>query len=261
MGINTFKATKMNKVTLIKVFLSSLFIQTTLNFRRMQNLGFVMSIIPLVRQWQKQDKDIEEILIRHLQMFNTHPYLAASVIGSVVRLEEDNTASEAVTDTSALKQNLAGPYAAIGDIFFWGALRPFAAVFAVVPAYAGLIIAPLAFLLIYTPAHVWVRFIGFMESYRRGKQGVEFIRSMDLPRTAIIIRWCLILILAGLIHWLLLLIGTGPFINTTGIFMKIAALGIVLASFWLINKGISQVYILYGTAVVFFLVSWKELLN
>ncbi len=250
----------MTKATVIKIFLRSLFIHTTLNFRRMQNLGFALSIIPLIRQWQKQHKDVKEILQRHLQMFNTHPYFSASIIGAIVRLETDCADSGAGPDTVAVKQSLMGPYAAIGDIFFWGALRPFAAIFAVVLAYAGLIIAPLAFLLIYTPTHIWVRCKGFIESYRRGKQGIEFIRIMDLPRAAIKIRWCSILILAVLAHWLLQ-IGAGPLTNTNGIIMKLMILGVVVGCFWLINKGISQVYILYSTAAILLFISWKQLLK
>jgi PTS system mannose-specific IID component len=225
----------------------------------MQNLGFAMSIIPLVRRWQEKHKDVEGILQRHLQMFNTHPYFSAAIIGSIVRLEKDCADSGTTPDTVAVKQSLSGPYAAIGDIFFWGALKPFAAIFAVVLAYLGLIIAPLAFLLIYTPAHLWVRFKGFIESYRRGKQGIEFIRNMDLPRTSIRIRWSLVLILAGLVYWLLQT-GNGSII-TTGILIKLMALIAILACFWLINKGISQIYILYGVAAVFLFISWKELLN
>ena len=110
----------MNRAVVIKIFLRSLFIHTTLNFRRMQNVGFAMSIIPLVREWQKQHKDVEEILLRHLQMFNTHPYFSAPVIGSIVRLEIDYADSGATPDTVAVKQSLMGPYAAIGDIFFLG---------------------------------------------------------------------------------------------------------------------------------------------
>jgi PTS system mannose-specific IID component len=250
----------MNRAAVMKIFLRSLFIHTTLNFRRMQNLGFAMAIIPLVRHWQKQDKDVKEILIRHLQMFNTHPYFSAPVIGSIVRLEIDCDDNGTAPDAVAVKQSLMGPYAAIGDIFFGSALKPFAAVFAVVLAYAGLIIAPLAFLLIYTPAHLWVRIKGFLESYRRGKQGIEFIRIMDLPRIAIRIRWCLILILAGLVHWPLQ-IGSVPFINIGGILMKFTVLGAIIACFWLINKGISQVYILYSAAAIFLFISWKELFN
>ena len=250
----------MTAATVIKIFLRSLLIHTTLNFRRMQNLGFALSIIPLVRQWQNQHKDVKEILLRHLQMFNTHPYFSASIIGSIVRLETDCADSSSVPDTVAVKQSLMGPYAAIGDIFFWGALRPFAAVFAVVWAYTGLIIAPMAFLLIYTPAHIWVRCKGFIEGYRRGKQGMEFIRIMGLPSTAIKIRWCSILILAGLAH-LLLQIGAVHLTNTNGIIVKLTALGVIVSCFWLISKGISQVYILYSTAAIFLFISWKEILK
>jgi mannose/fructose/N-acetylgalactosamine-specific phosphotransferase system component IID len=115
----------MTKATLAKIFFRSLFIHATLNFRRMQNLGFVMSIIPLVRQWQKQQKDIEKILLRHMQMFNTHPYFSAPIIGSIVRLETDYADSGVLTDTVAVKQSLMGPYAAIGDIFFLGSTEAF----------------------------------------------------------------------------------------------------------------------------------------
>ena len=79
----------MKKTTLMKIFLRSFFIQTTLNFRRMQNLGFTMAIIPLIRELRLQQKDSERMLTMHLQMFNTNPYFSASVIGSVVRLEEE----------------------------------------------------------------------------------------------------------------------------------------------------------------------------
>ena len=75
-------------------------------------------------------------------------------------------------DVPRLKQSLMASYAAIGDIFFWGALRPFASIFAVILIYMGLIIAPVAFLLIYTPAHFWIRLKGFIEGYRQGKKGI-----------------------------------------------------------------------------------------
>jgi PTS system mannose-specific IID component len=250
----------MTKATVISIFLRSLFIQTTLNFRRMQNIGFAMSLLPMVRHLQKQHKDVNDILLRHLQMFNTHPYFSASIIGSIVRLEMDYNDTGVLQDTVAVKQSLMGPYAAIGDIFFWSALRPFAAFFAVVLAYTGLVIAPLAFFLIYTPVHIWVRFKGFMESYHRGKEGIEFIRIMDLPRMSIRIRWYSIVILSGLAYWLLH-VGTGSFDNSSGIIMKMMGLGAVVSCFWLINKGVSQVYVLYGTAAIFLFLSWKELLR
>ncbi|MCX5850369.1 MAG: PTS system mannose/fructose/sorbose family transporter subunit IID [Deltaproteobacteria bacterium] len=249
----------MKKTTLMKIFLRSFFIHTTLNFRRMQNLGFAMAIIPLIREWRLEQKDSEKIMTRHVQMFNTHPYFSAPVIGSVVRLEEEQAGKGEALDVIAIKQSLMASYAAIGDIFFWGALRPFASIIAVMSACMGLIVAPVIFLLVYTPVHLWIRLKGFIEGYRGGKKGFEFIRSMDLPGVAVKIRWLSLFILAGSVIWLSC--GYWPFVNTFSVIVKLTALAVVLICLILIKKGISQVYIIYSAVVIFILISWTGFIN
>lgn len=199
------------------------------------------------------------MLTMHLQMFNTNPYFSASVIGSVVRLEEEQAGGE-ILDIPPLKQSLMGSYAAIGDIFFWGALRPFASIFAVILSYMGLMLAPVAFLLIYTPAHFWIRLKGFVEGYRQGKKGFEFIRSLDLPSVAVKIRWLSLIVLAGAVIWLSCY-GNWPFIKTYSVIIKLTAMAVVLLCLLMIKKGISQNYIIYGAVVIFFLISWTGLIN
>jgi len=245
----------------MNIFLRSFFIQTTLNFRRMQNMGFAMAIIPLIRELRLQRKESGKILTTHLQMFNTHPYFSAPIIGSVVRLEEEQAQKGESFDAAAIKKSLMASYAAIGDIFFWGAMRPFASIFAVVLAYMGLILAPVAFLLIYTPVHLWIRLKGFIEGYREGKKGFEFIRALDFPRVAVKIRWVSLIVLTGLVIWLSRDGGYWPFIKTYGIVMKLTALTAVMLCLSLIKKGISQIYIIYGAVVIFILISWKGFLT
>jgi mannose PTS system EIID component len=249
------------KTTLMKIFLRSFFIQTTLNFRRMQNLGFTMAIIPIIRELRLQQKESEQMLTTHLQMFNTHPYFSAPIIGSIARLEEEKADHGEAFDALAIKQSFMASYAAIGDIFFWGALRPFASIVAVILIYMGLIIAPVAFLLIYTPAHFWIRLKGFIEGYRRGQKGFEFIRSLYLPGIAVKIRWLSLLILTVLVIWLSSNVGYWPFIKTSGVIMKLTALATVMLCLLLIKKGLSQVYIIYGALAMFLLISWKGFLN
>jgi PTS system mannose-specific IID component len=251
----------MKRAALINVFLRSFFIQTALNFRRMQNLGFAFSLIPLVRQRKLLPADAAAILTRHLQMFNTHPYLSAPVLGSIVRMEEENIGgTDGGASVITIKQSLMGPYAAIGDTFFWGALKPLAAIVASALAFSGYVIAPLAFLMIHSPAHIWVRLKGFVEGYRRGKQGIEFIRMIELPRVSTKIRWVSLIILGFCALWLSY---TG-LINSDaipGIVFKAAAIVIILCCYFLIKNGISQVYILYGTALIFLLISWSGFLT
>lgn len=249
----------MKKTTLIKIFLRSFFIQTTLNFRRMQNLGFAMAIIPLVREWNLSRKDSEKMLTRHLQLFSTNPYLSGSVIGSVVCLEEEENGKSEDLNISTIKQSMMGSYAAVGDVFFWGALRPFASIIAVILSYMGLIFAPVAFLLIYTPSHIWIRLKGFIEGYRGGEKGFEFIRSLDLPGVAVKIRWLALVALACSAVFLSETEGW-PFIKTFDIIAKLTAIAFILFCLLLIKKGVSQVYIIYGAVILFFLISGGGLL-
>lgn len=227
----------------------------------MQNMGFGMAIIPLIREMRLQRKESERILTAHLQMFNTHPYFSAPIIGSIVRLEEENVSREKTLDTVSIKQSLMASYAAIGDIFFWGALRPLAAIIAVILIYMGLAIAPVIFLLIYTPAHLWVRLKGFIEGYRKGKTGFEFIRSLNLPGVAVKIRWISLIGLIALMIWLSRSGGYWPFIKTYGVVVKLATLTTVMICLLMIKKGISQIYIIYGAVVMFVVISWTGLLS
>ena len=249
----------MKRESLIKIFLRSFFIHTTLNFRRMQNLGFAYSIIPLLRERKLSGGDEKEMLTRHLQMFNTHPYLSAPLIGSIIRMEEERQAGDDAAVIVMVKQSLMSPYAAIGDTFFWGVLRPCAGIIAVSLAGLGYLFAPLAFIIFYTPAHVWVRLKGFMEGYRWGKQGIEFIRKIDLPSIGARVRWLSLVVLSGCGTWLLQE-GHSVFAGTHRLVVAMAMLVIILSCWWLIKKGVSQIYILYGAALLFMIYSSRDLL-
>jgi mannose/fructose/N-acetylgalactosamine-specific phosphotransferase system component IID len=239
-------AVLMKRSTLFSIFIRSLTIQVSFNFRRMQNLGFAFAMFPLIAEQRKDRTETEVFLARHLQMFNTHPYLVSSVIGSVARIEEEAYTPESAED---LKKTLMGPYAAIGDSFFWGALRSFSAVGAVILALAGNLLAPLAFLLLYTPAHLWVRVKGFLEGYRCGRNGIDFIRALDLPRESVKFRYLTLILIGSL---------AAAAVDTTSRSwnflpeMPGGAVGLVLflLAFAGVRRGISSVKILYGMSIL-----------
>jgi mannose PTS system EIID component len=241
----------MKRSTLFLIFLRSLTIQVSFNFWRMQNLGFAFAMLPMIRQQDGDRMRIAASLASHLQMFNTHPYLAAPVIGAVVRIEEEGRTPEAVD----LKTTLMGPYAAIGDSFFWGALRSFSAVGAVIIAFTGILAAPLAFLLLYSPFHLWVRGKGFLEGYRRGKNGIDFIRGLDLPGAAGRIR-LLSLIPIGVLAAVAVEMALQPWNFLPEIPARAAALCLLILFSLGIHKGISPVKILYGMTLLCMVISF-----
>jgi PTS system mannose-specific IID component len=238
------RAGSMKKETLWSIFLRSLTIQASFNFYRMQSLGFAFAMLPLARQ-ERDPGRLADALTRHLQMFNTHPYLTAAVIGSVARIEEEGDAAAA----DHLKKAVMGPYAAIGDPFFWGALRPFSAVFAVILGVTGILLAPVAFFFLYNPAHAWVRGKGFIEGYRLGKSSIEFIRSLNLPAVAGRIRF-LSLGLIAILSAIAVEMAYRPWAFLPEIPAKAVALVLIVLCFMGIRRGISSVKILYGVTLL-----------
>jgi mannose PTS system EIID component len=235
----------MNGSTLFGIFLRSLTIQVSFNFWRMQNLGFAFAMLPLIRRQDGDRIRISTALDRHLQMINTHPYMVAPMIGAVARIEEEGRAAEAAD----LKAALMGPYAAIGDSFFWGALRSFSAVGAVIVAFTETFPAPLAFLLLYSPAHLWVRGKGFLEGYRQGRDGIHFIRGLNLPGAAVRVRF-LLLILIGILAAIAMDMACRPWNSLPFIPARAAALILLILIFLGVRRGVSPVQALYAMTLL-----------
>ena len=244
MGFFPARVDGMKQSVLWNIFLRSLTIQASFNFTRMQSLGFTFALLPLIRR-ECDSRRLTESLKRHLQMFNTHPYLAAPVIGAVTRIEEEG-------DTAAaehLKKAVMGPYAAIGDPFFWGALRPFSALVAVILALKGVLLAPLAFVILYDPVHAWVRGKGFIEGYRLGKGSIEFIRGLNLPAVTGRIRF-VSLILIGILAAVATETAAHSWMVLSEIPGKAVALVLIILCFMGIRRGISPMMILYGATLL-----------
>lgn len=227
-------------------------IQASWNISRMQGLGFACAISPLsLEQGECGQPETSALLSRHLQRFNTHPYLAAPIIGSVTRLEAEGRSSESVD----LKNALMGPYAAIGDVFFWGALRPFSGIAAVCLAIEGFFLAPLLLLALYNPPHLWVRVRGFISGWQQGKSAYEFIHRLDLPNKSKAIRWCSTVLL-GVAAWLASAkVPSHNLLPPDAVPDQVGGLLVVLAGFLAVKNGVSPLAILYGSVLIFTIVT------
>jgi mannose/fructose/N-acetylgalactosamine-specific phosphotransferase system component IID len=147
---------------LLAVFRRALLIQASWSFDRMQTIGFAYALEPALRKLYPEPAEYENRLKAHMEYFNTQPYLASFILGAAVRLEQDRAAgNNATTDVSGLKTTLMAPLGALGDSFFWGALKPMAAALAVAVILTGSWWAPLLFLVIFNSWH-----LGLCERWR-----------------------------------------------------------------------------------------------
>src|SRR5699024_7501658 len=74
----------------------STFLQGSWNYERMQNGGWVYSMIPAIKRLYKTKEDRAAALERHLEFFNTHPYVASPILGVTLALEEDRAIGSTV---------------------------------------------------------------------------------------------------------------------------------------------------------------------
>jgi PTS system mannose-specific IID component len=183
--------------TLLHVFWRSLFLQAAWNPRGMQNLGFAWAIAPALAQLYPDRARRAQAAARHLEFFNCHPYMAAAILGGAVRIEERVARGEAPAQSvSSFKSTLGPPFAALGDGFFWLALRPAAALTAAVTApFIGLWCVAV-FLGLYNAGHLTVRTWLFAVGYSRAEGVVDAVGSAHLASGTPLLKACAA-ILAG----------------------------------------------------------------
>lgn len=140
------------KITLSKkdrrsVMLRSQFLQGSWNYERMQNGGWAFSLIPALRKLYPNKEDATQALKRHLEFFNTHPYIAAPILGVTLALEEDKANGADIDDAAiqGVKVGMMGPLAGIGDPVFWFTVRPILGALGASLAASGNIVGPLLF--------------------------------------------------------------------------------------------------------------------
>ncbi|GFO85309.1 PTS mannose transporter subunit IID [Anaerostipes butyraticus] len=144
------------KVTLSKkdrlsVAWRSTFLQGSWNYERMQNGGWVFALIPAIKKLYTNKEDQIAALKRHLEFFNTHPYVASPVIGVTLALEEDKANGAPVDDAAiqGVKVGMMGPLAGVGDPVFWYTVRPILGALGASLAMGGSILGPILFFVLW----------------------------------------------------------------------------------------------------------------
>ena len=109
-----------------KVWWRHQFLQGSWNYERMQNGGWCYSIIPAIKKLYSNKEDQIAALKRHMEFYNTHPYVSSPVMGVTLALEEEKANGENVDDTAiqGVKVGMMGPLAGVGDPVFWFTMRP-----------------------------------------------------------------------------------------------------------------------------------------
>ena len=117
----------LNNRDLMRMYWRSTFLLGSFNFERMQAMGFCYTLMPAIRKFYRDDKSAQAAALkRHLEFYNTHPWVSSVVFGVTAAMEEQKAKGEEISEETitSVKVGLMGPLAGVGDPIFWGTARP-----------------------------------------------------------------------------------------------------------------------------------------
>lgn len=132
----------------------------------MQNIGFAHALFPGLQSIRYGDRD--EALEPYLQHFNTHPYLAPTLIGAALNLEEQGQAEQ----FHRIKQSMSSTLAALGDTLFWATIKPLLALLLVLTVLCDQIWGVVLLFVLTNCLHLGIMSYGFILGYEQGPAGM-----------------------------------------------------------------------------------------
>lgn len=250
-------ASSLSRGVLLRVFLRSLLLQASWNPQGMQNLGLAYALYPALKELYPDRADLVAAVRRHLTFFNTHPYVAAAILGGVLFHEQRIARGEEGPErVQAFKSALMGPLAALGDGFFWLSLKPAVGALcaALVPVFQLLTgqvgqgaWAAVVFLVLYNLVHFTFRWRMYRMGLALGDQLVEAVAKANLPKRGARLRAVAAASAGALAAWLAIVFGR----NEEASWAPLLSGGCLImgaVSYWLVGKRLSRYAVLYLAA-------------
>ncbi|MCB4792475.1 MAG: PTS system mannose/fructose/sorbose family transporter subunit IID [Elusimicrobia bacterium] len=256
------KIRESNKL-MFSIFFRSFFLQCLWNFERMQNVGFLFGLLPFIKKHYPDPEKRKEVLLRHMEFFNTNPYMANIIFGLIAAMEQTLSLGKSIDpkEISSIKKNTAGPLAAIGDKFFWANWRPFTALLGICfilffrgsHTFLANWIAPLFFLFFYNIFILFFRFWSLKISYHFRNKTVRVIADLEFRYIIDITRYI------GLV---LLIVMTISYLYFGLMFMNwiVLALVVMLLSAVIISINLSTEILVYAVILFCILSSYFKVI-
>lgn len=166
---------KLTKQDIKDINIRSWFLLGSFNFERMQSIGFCVAMIPAIKRLYTTKEEQSAALKRHLEFFNTQPWVGSAIMGVTAALEEKRANGAPIDNgtISGVKVGLMGPLAGVGDPIFWGSVRIILAALGASFAKTGNLLGPLIFFIGINIARLLTRWYSLKYGYEKGTEIVE----------------------------------------------------------------------------------------
>lgn len=186
----------------IGIFFRLLFIQVGWNYNSLMSYGFFLALASNLEKLYGKAA-MRSVILRYNSYFSTHPYMAPFIAGAALKYEQEAAAGDVRSiSVERLRMIMMAPLAALGDSFFWAAVKPAAIMLTVMwlyiagtPKTALLGIAGL--FVLYNVIQISIRFIGLRIGYREGKSFILTLKKLEMQKIVDIIQKSAILFIGA----------------------------------------------------------------
>ena len=275
------------KIQLTKSDLNACFIRSNLlqgswNFERMQALGYAFGIVPAIRRlYPEGSQERKDAIKRHLEFYNTQPFVTAPILGVNLAMEEQRANGAPIDDAAinGIKVGLMGPLAGVGDPIFWGTARPVFAALGAGIAQSGSLLGPILFFVLFNAVRLFVRYLGIQYGYRKGLEVVSDMGGGALQKITEAASILGLFIMGALVNkWTHINIpyviseittrdGAVVTTQTTtvqnvldNLMPGLPALGMTFLCMYLLRKGVNALWLIFGIFGIGILGYWLKIL-
>ncbi|AHI21630.1 PTS system mannose/fructose/sorbose family transporter subunit IID [Corynebacterium vitaeruminis] len=272
------KAPGLTRRDMFATYLRSTFMLGSFNFERMQAIGVCVTLMPAIRRFYSKKEDQAAALARHLEFYNTHPWISSSIFGVTAAMERQKASGEDISDADItnVKVGLMAPLAGVGDPLFWGTARPVLAALGASLALKGNILGPIIFFFGLTIIRILTRWYGFKFGYEKGMEIVSEVGGSTLQRLTQIASIMGLFVMGSLVSkWTSINFPAvlssytdqdGKEVVTTvqdmldTLLPGMAALLLTFLCMWLLRKKVNAIWIIFGMFVIGILGYWAGIL-
>lgn len=174
----------LTKGDLRSMYWRSTFLLGSFNFERMQSMGFCVTMIPAIKRLYSTKEEQAAALKRHLEFFNTQPWIGSAIMGVTAAMEEERANGANIDDgaINGVKVGLMGPLAGVGDPIYWGTARIILAALGASLAASGSLLGPLVFFIGINLIRVATRWYSMIYGYKKGTQIVSDMEGGQLQK-------------------------------------------------------------------------------
>lgn len=161
--------------------------QTTYSWERMQGPAMAGTMLHIMERLypdaNKYKLERKEMMARHMEFFNTEPWLTGPFILAVIlSMEEEKAAGIPIEseDISGMKTGLMGPMAGVGDTLRQATLVPIIGSIAIALGTSGSFFGPIFYMVATLGINYGISYFGFRKLFKKGKEGISEIFSGGL---------------------------------------------------------------------------------